>query len=84
MSGEAHKGALYPGEREERDALRIARATAIERDATLEQSLCRLFAALTSATPERAATVFFRLSNFRSRNEIIGILLKKQFCNEYV
>jgi hypothetical protein len=46
----------------------IARIGAIEGYAKVEQALCGLFASLMGAPIEKAAIVFFRLTNTHSRN----------------
>jgi len=61
----------------------IARIGAIESYAKLEQSLCGLFASLMNAPIEKAAIVFFRLTNTHSRNYIIENLLQKNHANKY-
>jgi len=68
---------------DELQRLRIARAYAIERYAHVEHSLCQLFSHLLIAPLDRAALVFFKISNHRSRNTIIADLLNKHFKGEY-
>jgi hypothetical protein len=63
--------------------LMIARIGAIESYAKVEQSLCGLFASLMGAPMDKAAIVFFRLTNTHSRNAIIEQLLKKAHGAEY-
>ena len=70
-------------ERQQIASLRIARALAIEHYARLEHSLCSLFAILLSSPIDKAAIVFFKLSNFRARNSIISELFDKHFRGRY-
>ncbi len=63
--------------------LLVARANAIQAYATLEQSLCSIFAHCLEAKPDKAGIVFFRLSNARSRNYILEQLLKRTYGDTY-
>ena len=63
--------------------LLLARAKAIQGYATVEQSLCTLFAHLLGAPPDLAGIVFFRIINSRSRNGIMEGLLKRRAQAEY-
>lgn len=63
--------------------LMIARIGAIEGYANVEQSLCSLFSSLLGSPIDRAAIVFFRITNTHSRNFIIESLLAKQHGSKY-
>jgi len=63
--------------------LLLARAKAIQGYATVEQSLCSLFAHLMGAPPDLAGIVFFRIVNSRSRNAILEGLLKRRAPHQY-
>jgi hypothetical protein len=63
--------------------LQMARAAAIERYASVEQSLCMLFSTLLETKLDKAGVVFFRLTNTHSRNIIIDQLLNKQFGDKF-
>lgn len=66
------------GKREREAEWRFAslRGFAMTYYATLEQSLCGLFAALSDTTPNTAATIFFKITNTRSRMTILDKLFK--------
>ncbi len=60
------------------DDFHIARSKAIVAYATLEHVLCQLFAVLTEMKAEIAATVFFKITAYRVRDEILEKTLKKK------
>ena len=59
------------------------RGHAIEAYAGVEQSLCALFAHLTGMHNEVAGVIFFRITNPRVLGEILDILMKKKYVDEY-
>lgn len=59
-------------------ALRLARANAIQCYASLEQSLWRLLAELTTLDEDIAGTIFFRIVNTRSRMSILEYVAKRK------
>jgi len=61
----------------------VARIGAVESYAKLEQALCRLFASLIGAPIDKAAIVFYRLTNTHSRNAIFEALLAKAHGDRY-
>jgi hypothetical protein len=62
----------------ERDTeFQVARALAIESYAQLETQICFLFGSLLETTDDKASAVFFRITNARSRNEMLEELLRK-------
>ena len=63
------------------DQLRIARAEAIQFYAGLERALCSLLANFLEASPDTAATLFYRNANANSRNEILLRLFEKRYGN---
>jgi hypothetical protein len=70
-----------PGERDKE--FQIARSVAIEAYANLEFGLSKLFAQLLNTDDARAAIVFFRITNARSRNTIIAGLLEREHGEKY-
>ncbi len=60
-----------------------ARGRAIQGYAGLEQALCGIFSLCTGTTFDVAATIFFKISAARSRNEIIKKLIRKRFGATY-
>jgi hypothetical protein len=71
----------FPGTRDK--DFQIARSVAIEAHANLEFVLSKLFAQLLHADDARAAIVFFRITNARSRNAIIEGLLEREHGEQY-
>jgi hypothetical protein len=63
--------------------LRIARALAIEAYAALEWALVVLFARLLDTTNDKAAIIFFKITNANARNEILGGLLEETHQSKY-
>jgi len=63
--------------------LLVARSLAIQDYATLEQSMCGLFAHLSGTPNHVAATVFFRLTNSQSRLAILDQLMRLKYGAEY-
>jgi hypothetical protein len=63
--------------------LRIARALAIEAYAALESALVVLFARLLDTTNDKAAIIFFKITNANARNEILGGLLEETHQSKY-
>jgi hypothetical protein len=61
------------------DQLRIARGKAIQSYAGLERALCSLLANFLQASPDIAATLFYRNANANSRNEILCRLFEKRY-----
>lgn len=61
----------------------IARAEAIQGYANLEQNLCELFSYVSDTNPVVAGTIFFRLTNTRSRLAIINSLIRLKHQNTY-
>jgi len=61
----------------------VARTGAIEAYSMIEQSLCLLFSHLLGTPQEKAAIVFFRITNTHSRNHIIERLLEKAHRNQF-
>lgn len=64
-------------------ALMLARAQAIQAYANLEQSLFMVFTGLLMVPPEAAGAIFFNVVNTRSRNDIVGKLLKQRHGSTY-
>ncbi|MBZ0218057.1 MAG: hypothetical protein K8F25_15985, partial [Fimbriimonadaceae bacterium] len=62
----------------------IARSSAIQQYATLEQSLCQLFSSLLGTPQNLGAIVFFKITAARYRLEIIEKLIKKTGKTEYL
>ena len=62
----------------------IARSSAIQQYATLEQSLCQLFSSLLGTAQNLGAIVFFKITAARFRLEIIEKLIKKTGKIEYL
>lgn len=63
--------------------LMLARAKALESYAGLESSLSMLLSVVLGTDMESAAIVFFRITNTKSRNQIIEALLKKRFGDTF-
>ena len=63
--------------------LMLARATALEAYAGVEQSLSMLLGVALGTDTQSAAIVFFRITNAKSRNQIIEALLQKRFGSEF-
>lgn len=61
----------------------ILRAEAIGAYANIEQSLASLLADLLGSDRESAAIVFFRVTNAKSRSQIIEALLPKKFGSKF-
>ena len=59
--------------------MQVARSKSIEAYSSLEQSLAKLLALCVPCDSETAGTIFFRISNTRSRMAIITALLKKRY-----
>jgi hypothetical protein len=59
--------------------LMLARGSAIQAYANVEQSLCFLFSNFLGTTPELASFVFYKINNTRSRNTIMLDLFKRQY-----
>lgn len=59
--------------------LMLARGSAIQAYANLEQSLCFLFSSFLGTTPELASFVFYKINNARARNTIMLDLFKRQY-----
>ena len=65
------------------DPIWVARATAIQAYANLEQALCRLFALVSETPMDVAAIIFFKITNTQSRRTIVQQLFKRRFKNNY-
>jgi hypothetical protein len=73
------------------EAMRVAaqdqfwaiRGHAVQSYASLEQSLCRLFAALANTSDEIAGIIFFRISSTHARSKIIEKLFQRKFDDKY-
>jgi hypothetical protein len=63
--------------------LQLARANAINAYASVEQSLCRVFGHLLRTDLDRAAIVFYSITNTHARNRIIDGLLEKRHGTTY-
>jgi hypothetical protein len=63
--------------------LAAMRGMAIQSYANLEQSLCAIFATTLGTKIERAAIVFFKINNARSRNDMLEKLLKRHAGDAY-
>jgi hypothetical protein len=61
----------------------FSRAVSIQSYATLEFSLCTLFALFLGIPIETASIVFFRITNTHSRNRILGDLCEKKLQDQY-
>ncbi|WP_425069044.1 hypothetical protein [Reyranella sp.] len=59
------------------------RGHAIQAYATLEQALCSLMAQFGNMAPRTAGTIFFRISNTRTRLRIVEELMKASVGNPY-
>ena len=57
------------------------RGKAVHAYANLEQALCRIFSLVSNTTPWVSATIFFRITNARARNDILGKLIRRHFSN---
>src|SRR5271169_577483 len=67
----------------DQDPFWAVRAKAIENYASLEQSQCRLLAALGNIEPEVAGIIFFKISSTDSRNKIIEKLFRRKYQGQY-
>jgi hypothetical protein len=63
--------------------LQLARADAIQSYADLEQALCELFSYLSDTNPAVAGTIFFRITNARSRSAILDKLMHMKHKANY-
>lgn len=61
------------------DPFWAVRAKAIQSYASLEQSLCGLFASLGDIAPPVAGIIFFKISSADSRNKIIEKLFRHKY-----
>ena len=60
-----------------------ARGQAIQAYAILEQELCHLFRLTSKVSKEAAAIVFYKITNYRARNDILEKLIKETHGNKY-
>src|SRR5258708_2236288 len=67
----------------DRDAIWDARGKAIQAYATLEQSLCLLFAHLGNLSQDVAPLIFFKITSQDVRNKIIEKLMKLKYGDKY-
>lgn len=63
--------------------LALLRGFAINAYAGLEQSLCLALSHVGDMPPATAATIFFKVTNTRSRNEIIITLKKRKYGDRH-
>ena len=61
----------------------IARAGAVQAYATIEQSLCTIFASMLQVPNAYAGVVFFRMSTARARNATVEALVRKRLGSEF-
>lgn len=66
-----------------RSPMWAARGEAVQAYAALEQSLCSLFQYLSSMELGAANIVFYKITNYRARNDIIDKLLRKKHDTIY-
>jgi hypothetical protein len=77
------EGASMPEESIDYDKLWAARAKAIQEYASLEQSLCSLFAYLGGIQQDIAGIIFFKITSAQARNSILERLFKKKFGDQF-
>lgn len=63
--------------------LHAARGHAIQSYASLEQSLCRLFALLSGTTNDVAGVIFFRITSTAYRDKMLARLMEKKYGKKY-
>jgi len=64
-------------------ALKVARADAIHRYVSVEQSLCSLLAKMLSIPDNEAGIIFFNIVAANSRDKIMERLIEKRLAPEY-
>src|SRR5204862_2170427 len=67
----------------EKDRFHALRGLAIRSFAGLEQTLCAIFSSVSDTHHAVAATIFFKITNFRARQGIIEKLLKRKHKDTY-
>jgi hypothetical protein len=73
----------FPARADAENALRIARARALEAYATIEESLCVICADVLRAPPEYTGVLFFKIAAARARNRAVEDLIRKRFGATY-